>query len=403
MAYFFVGFTVAPLQAVVSSIWPHHHVPLDNITFYLAPLVILSSILPHGCAPPAYCFLFNPTATPFWHNIFLFGPTVAPLTSPLASMYLANILWALSQIYFYSGVCLASALASALGESIGKQFGRWDEPYVHHSYVVGIDLFVLQCFFLIWYLCARGFILPCFASKACHSYKLHFCVERHRWNHNSPWICSALLSPTAILLMSGTSFLPRSTVLFLLSFTLNQASTTTRHSIMPSRRNGKFTCLGFVRGCLIGLALLINFLVLWFVERINIKLSTEVLRSLSSILWQIPSLVPAYHSHSRDLPSLKHYFALGPPTLSSSCSRYPISTPPAFFYAMHMALSDYVQHIERSKNFCNWLQLWQKVSGICRNAPQFFFLGLLGRWRANSCLFRQWSSFNISMITFISS
>ncbi len=33
------------------------------------------------------------------------------------------------------------------------------------------------------------------------------------------------------------------------SFTLNQASATTSHSIMPSRRNGKFTWPGFLRGC----------------------------------------------------------------------------------------------------------------------------------------------------------
>ena len=35
-----------------------------------------------------------------------------------------------------------------------------------------------------------------------------------------------------------------------LSSTLNQASATTSHFIVPSRGNGKFTCLGFVGGCL---------------------------------------------------------------------------------------------------------------------------------------------------------
>ncbi len=94
------------------------------------------------------------------------------------------------------------------------------------------------------------------------------------------------------------AFLPRSTVSWLLSFTLNWASATTSHSIMSSRRNGKFTYLGFVRSCLIGLALLIRFLVLWFMEWIIIKLSTELLRSFPSVSWQVPCLVPAYHSHS---------------------------------------------------------------------------------------------------------
>jgi hypothetical protein len=41
--------------------------------------------------------------------------------------------------------------------------------------------------------------------------------------------------------------LPGSTVSLLLSFTLNQASSRTSHPIVPSRVNGKFTCLGFVR------------------------------------------------------------------------------------------------------------------------------------------------------------
>ncbi len=61
--------------------------------------------------------------------------------------------------------------------------------------------------------------------------------------------------PVLFCSMSGTSFLPtRSKVSLLFTFTLNQASTTTSHSIMPCRKNGKLTYLGFVRGCLIGLA-----------------------------------------------------------------------------------------------------------------------------------------------------
>ncbi len=181
--------------------------------------------------------------------------------------------------------------------------------------------------------------------------------------------CQPLLLLCSI---SGTRLLPRSTVSLLLSFTLNQASATTSHSIMPSKKNGKFTWPGFVRGCWIGwLALLIRFLVLWFVERININLSTEVLRSLSSISWQTPHLVPAYHSHSWDLSSLEQYFTLGPPTLSSLL-KYLYQHSLSFFYAMHMAVSDYVQNAKRTK-FSRLISLWQKVSGISLEYQPFFF------------------------------
>jgi hypothetical protein len=78
----------------------------------------------------------------------------------LASTYMTSIPVLLS--LFYSGSTL---LASALGESIGTLFGWWDEPYVQHSYFVGIEHFVFRCFFLVWYLCARGFIQPCFVRK----------------------------------------------------------------------------------------------------------------------------------------------------------------------------------------------------------------------------------------------
>ncbi len=142
---------------------------------------------------------------------------------------------------------------------------------------------------------------------------------------------------------------------------------------MPNRGNGKFTCLGFVRGCLIGLALLIRFLVLWFVKWIIIKLSTELLGSCPSISWQVPSMVPAYHSHSWDLSSLEQYFALGPPTLSSSCSRYPIPTPTEFFYVMHMALSDCMQDIEKNIVFTIDFPLTKGLRHIVEIPPIFFF------------------------------
>ncbi len=149
--------------------------------------------------------------------------------------------------------------------------------------------------------------------------------------------------PLLFCSMSGTSFLPRSTVSLLLSFTLNQASATTSHSIRPSRKNGQFTYLGFVRGCLIGLILSIRFSVLWL---IIIKLSIEVLRSFPSILWQVSSMVPAYHSHSWHLLSLKQYFAW-------------VLQPSA-----HYAQDTPYQHLLSFSMLCTWL--YQTTCSILR-------------------------------------
>jgi hypothetical protein len=49
-----------PLWAVVSSILRHRCTPLDDIIFYLAPLVILSSIFSHCHAPLAILFSIQP-------------------------------------------------------------------------------------------------------------------------------------------------------------------------------------------------------------------------------------------------------------------------------------------------------------------------------------------------------
>ena len=43
----------------------------------------------------------------------------------------------------------------------------------------------------------------------------------------------------------------------------------------------------------------------------------------------------------------------------------------SFFYAMHMAVSDYVQNAKRTK-FSRLISLWQKVSGISLKYPPFF-------------------------------
>ncbi len=191
--------------------------------------------------------------------------------------------------------------------------------------------------------------------------------------------------------MTGTSFLPRSTVSLLISFTLIQASATTSHSIMPSRGSGKFTCLGLVRGCLIGLASLMRFSVLWFMEWIIIKLSTELLKSFPYFSLQVPSMVPAYYSHSWVHCSW-----------SSNPQLIMLKIPHTNIYCVFLCyvhgLSKYMQHIERNKVFWDWLHLRQKDSGIHCNTPQIcFVLGLHWRWRANSCLFHQWSSLHPSM------
>ena len=52
------------------------------------------------------------------------------------------------------------------------------------SFWFGISVFV-DLFYLV------------LQARLCHSHELHFCVERHRPNHISPWISSALLSTTA--------------------------------------------------------------------------------------------------------------------------------------------------------------------------------------------------------------
>jgi hypothetical protein len=78
--YFFIGFTVAPLWAVISTILPHRCAPLDDIIFYLAYLGILSSIFPHGCTPLAILFSIQPDS----HTILSKHFTVWPhgCTSP---------------------------------------------------------------------------------------------------------------------------------------------------------------------------------------------------------------------------------------------------------------------------------------------------------------------------------
>jgi hypothetical protein len=73
-AYFFAAFTVAPLWAEVPSILPHRHAPLEDNIFYLAPLAILSSILPHSRATPAILFSIQPNSHAILAKYFSFWP-----------------------------------------------------------------------------------------------------------------------------------------------------------------------------------------------------------------------------------------------------------------------------------------------------------------------------------------
>ncbi len=123
---------------------------------------------------------------------------------------------------------------------------------------------------------------------------------------------------------------------------------------------------------MIGLALLIRFSVLWLVEWINIKLSTEVIRSLSSISWQTPSLVPAYHSHSWDLPSLNQYFAQSPPTLGSSCSRYPYPTFTEFFLCYAHGFIRLCEACWKKQSFHDWFPSDKRSQAYRWNTPNFF-------------------------------
>jgi hypothetical protein len=50
------------------------HALLDNVIFYLALLAILSSILPHGCAPPAILFSTQPNGHAILAKYFSIWP-----------------------------------------------------------------------------------------------------------------------------------------------------------------------------------------------------------------------------------------------------------------------------------------------------------------------------------------
>ncbi len=83
--------------------------------------------------------------------------------------------------------------------------------------------------------------------------------------------------------------------------------------------------------------------------------------------------MPAYHSHSWDLPSLKQYFAQGPPTLGSPCSRYPYPTFPEFFLCYAHGFIRLRAACWKKQSFHDWFPSDKRSQAYCWNTPIFFF------------------------------
>jgi hypothetical protein len=80
-----------------------------------------------------------------------------------------------------------------------------------------------------------------------------------------------------------------------------------------------------------------------------------------------------------------HFGSFNPQILSSSCSRYPIPTSTEFFYVMHMASSDYMQHIERYKVFTIDFPSDKSSQAYHWNTPHFFFGKRYFKWPLGGC------------------
>ena len=284
-------------------------------------------------------------------------------------MYLNNILWALESILLWH-----SPQVSALGESIGKQFGQWDEPFVHHSYVVRIELFVFQCFFLVWYLCVCGFILPCLASKALPFPRATFLcwetqtkpylsmnMQRIAVNHcyffalsqvqdcqgpqfhyfsHSPWTRPLPQQATPSCLAGGTANSPGQDLWEVVRLAWLYWS----GSRFYDSWNGlTSTCLQKSSG---HYHLFHGKHLAWCLPIILIH---ETYLLLSSTLLRV--LQPSAH-HAQDTPT-QHSLS--------------------FFYAMHMALSDYVQHVEGNEVFTIDFPLTKGLRHIIEIPPIFFY------------------------------
>jgi hypothetical protein len=86
--------TTVPLRAVVSSISPHRRAPLEDIIFYSALLAILSSILPHGCAPPGILFSIQPNGHAILAKYFSIWPDGCASPGKILLITYQGFLWA---------------------------------------------------------------------------------------------------------------------------------------------------------------------------------------------------------------------------------------------------------------------------------------------------------------------
>ncbi len=178
---------------------------------------------------------------------------------PHGIKYLTSIWWALESILLWP---LPQVLA--WGESVGTLSGRWDDFYVHPSYLVGIEPFMFWRFSLVWYLCAREFIV--LHARLCQSHELQYCVERYRPNHASPRIISTLQPTTAVSLLYLSYKLAK---VYCFITSLIHLEPGLCHNKPLHRAYQKERRIHLSRICerlFVGLSLLIRFLDLWFVE-----------------------------------------------------------------------------------------------------------------------------------------
>ena len=212
------------------------------------------------------------------------------------------------------------------------------------------------CFFLVWYLiCACGFIPSCFARKALPIPWATVLSWETQTEHASPRFISAVhcCQPMLFLCSISGASLPRSTISLLLSFTLNQASAKTSHPIVPSRENGKFTCLGFVGG-------------FW-----------AWLYWSGSCSWVYDSWNGLSSSHIQKWSHHYHLFLgkciIGCLLIILMYETYlPLSSTPLWVFQS----SDPDYHVQetpyQNEAFHDWISLWQKVSSISLKYPPFF-------------------------------
>ena len=144
-----------------------------------------------------------------------------------------------------STLASASSIRSSPWESPLEQMdgGMIPKSIAHTSLVLSLSCSdVLSCLvpLCLW-------ISFLFCTQVCPSHELHFFVLRDT-DQTIP-LHESFQTHIAVEVIylcsnSGTSLSGSTVSLLLLSFTLNQASASTNHSIVPSRGNGKFTCLG---------------------------------------------------------------------------------------------------------------------------------------------------------------